>query len=218
MIVSKIDDMMENLQPTDIVQGNAQQATEALTKARSLWKTSRKAELLDTLVDKGELQGMSTNSGGNIQNLIRQKLRTTILENPNNARMFTADEIKAVRQVVQGTWGQNTLRQLGRLAPSSNAWLGILSTFAAPGIGVAVPVVGAGAKALATNSTKNAIEALSTKVRQGATAVAPELSAATPTFPMQLRQQLINQEIRKRLGLVGNSAAGAIGGAVGAGY
>lgn len=217
MIVGKIDDMMENLRPADVVQGNAQQATESLGKARALWKTMRKAELLDGLVDKGELQGMSTNSGGNVQNLIRQKLRTAILENPNNARMFAPDELKAVRQVVRGTWGQNTLRQLGRLAPSSNAWLGIVSTFAAPGVGVAVPMVGAAAKALATRSTKKAIDALSAKVRQGAIQQAPQLGSA-PTFPMQVRQQLINQEIRKRLGIAGGSTAGAVGGLVGANY
>jgi hypothetical protein len=218
MIIGKIDDMMENLQPSDVVQGNAAQATESLGKARDLWKTMRKAELLEGLVDKGELQGMSTNSGGNVQNLIRQKMRTVILENPKNARMFTPDELKSVRQIVQGTWGQNTLRQLGRLAPSSNAWLGIVSTFAAPGVGVAVPMVGAGAKALATRSTKKAIEKLTTSVKQGAYSAAPQLQPSTPTFPLQLRQQLINQQIRERLGLAGNPAAGAIGGSVGASY
>jgi hypothetical protein len=217
MIVRKIDDMMENLQPADIVQGNANQAVESLGKARDLWKTMRKAELLENLMDQGELQGMSTNSGGNVQNLIRQKLRTSVLENKDNARMFTPDELKTVRQIVSGTKTQNVLRQLGRLAPSSNAWLGIVSTFAAPGVGVAVPMVGAGAKALATRSTKKAIDKLATSVKQGAYRSAPQLSPA-PTFPLQLRQQMINQQIRERLGLAANPAAAAIGGTIGSNY
>lgn len=210
MIVGKIDDMMQNLKPADVVTGDAAAATEALNKAHSTWRTMRKSELIDSLVVKGEDQGMSTNSGGNVQNNIRQKLRG-ILDNPKTARLFTDDEQTAIRQIVRGTPTQNALRLLGRLAPSSNAWLGILSTFAAPGVGVAVPIVGAAAKAGATKLTTNAVENLSAMVRSGA-----DLPKVSPI--MLQRQNLLQLQKRKQLGLFGPIAGGASGAAVGSNY
>lgn len=172
-IIEKIDDTVENLKPEDVLQGNVEEATKALTKARELWGTMRKSQTIENLILKAEDRAASTNSGGNLQNTIRQNLRT-ILDNPKKSRGFTKDELDAIRQVVRGTPSQNALRLLGRLAPSSNAWLGILSTFALPGVGLAVPVGGSIAKAAATRSTEKSIEALSALVRSGGKAPAKQ--------------------------------------------
>jgi hypothetical protein len=211
MVVGKIDDLMESLTAADVVQGNAAKATEALQKGHAAWKTMRKSELIDDLVTKGENQAMSTNSGGNVQNAIRQKLRS-ILDDPKKARLFTAEERGAIDKIVKGTASQNALRMLGRLAPSSNAWLGILSTFAAPGIGVAVPLAGAAAKAGATKLTNNAVENLSTLVRGGAP------SAGGPSAIQQFRNGLLQLQKRKQLGLLGTAPSAPAGALLGESY
>lgn len=203
-VIGRIDDMMTSLTPADVVQGNSTQATQSLMQARDLWKTFRKSELIDNLAVKGEDQAMSTNSGGNVQNAIRQKLRG-ILDDPKKGKYFEPEERAAIRQVVRGTPTQNSLRLLGRLAPSSNAWLGILSTFAggtgggATGMaaGVAVPVIGSAAKAAGTALTNRAVRNISEMVRsQGRAPI-----AAGPDYAATLSRALAPRMIQPGLGI-----------------
>lgn len=189
-LIGRLDDMMENLGASDVIQGNADEAAKAFTRARDLWKTFRKSELIDNLVTKAEDQALSTNSGGNIQNTIRQKLRS-ILDNPKTARLFTDEEKDAIRSIVRGTATQNALRIIGRLAPSSNSWLGpILGGMGAGGyaagglpgaaIAVGVPAAGTAAKAGATALTQGAVNRLSNMVRSGAI---PSQASVAPPMP-----------------------------------
>jgi len=176
-LIGRLDDMMDGLTPADVVQGNGPEAAAAFSRARDLWRTYRKSELIDNLVVRGEDQAMSTNSGGNIQNTIRQKLRG-ILDNPKQRRLFSGEEQNAIRDIVRGTATQNTLRVIGRLAPSSNSWLPILlgggpGGYAAGGLpgaaaALSVPAVGSAAKAGATALTRGAVNRLSNMVRSGA--------------------------------------------------
>lgn len=173
MLIDRIDDMIDGLGPQDLVQGDADIAVPALQTARQIWSSLRKSELVDELTYAAELQANSTNSGGNMQNILRQKLRT-LLTNRSLGRGFNAEERAALEGIVNGTITQNTLRTLGRLAPSSNSWLGVISTLAGGPAGLAVPAVGAAAKAGATRSTQNAIDEFSEMVRRGAGLVVPQ--------------------------------------------
>ncbi len=166
MLIQHIDDFIDGLNPNDLVMGNAGQAVPALQNARQVWSSLRKSELVDELVHTAELQAASTNSGGNLQNVIRQKLRT-LLTNRSLGRGFTDEERQALEQIVRGTPTQNGLRILGRLAPSSNSWLGVISTLAGGPAGALVPVIGATAKGAANRSTENAVLGLSELVRGG---------------------------------------------------
>ncbi len=202
-LIGRLDDMMDGITPADVVQGNGPQAAQAFSQARDLWRNYRKSELLDTLVTKGEDQALSTNSGGNIQNAIRQKLRS-ILDNPRTARLFTEDEQTAIRRIVRGTPTQNALRIVGRLAPSSNSWLPILlggapGGYAAGGLpgsaaALAVPLAGSAAKAGATALTRGAVNRLSEAIRSGAI---PGQPAQAPAFdPQQMLIQALMQGTR----------------------
>jgi hypothetical protein len=207
-LIGRLDDMMSSLTPDDVVQGSAGDAVQAFTKARDLWKTFRKSELIDNLLVKAEDQAMSTNSGGNVQNVIRQKLRS-ILDNPKQVRLFSKEEQDAIRQIVRGTATQNTLRVIGRLAPSSNAQLGPLlaqmggmggggyAVGGLPGaaIGVGVPLAGSAAKAGATALTQGAVNRLSEMVRSGAIPQVP-VSAPPQADPVALMVQSLMQGTR----------------------
>lgn len=194
-VIEKIDDMMDNLTPNDVLQGDAAGAAQSLKEARTLWSRMRKSEMIDEAVKVAEDQAMSTNSGGNVQNVLRQKLRL-ILDNPKKVRGFSKAEQDALRKIVHGTPTQNTLRQLGRLAPSSNAWLGVLSTWAIPG-GVAIPIAGSVSKALATRSTQKAIDRFSQQVRNGGPLLAPQAPAGQllAPYPQQVIQRMLGQGV-----------------------
>lgn len=202
-IVSYLDDSLSNLAPSDvIVTGTADpaEAVGALTKARMLWRTQAKSQVVDDLLEAATNKASRTNSGGNLQNAVRQGF-SKILDQPKLRRMFDPDEITAIQQLVDGSRTQNTLRTIGRLAPSSNSMLGpILAQmgltgggYAAGGIpgaaaGLAVPAVGAAAKALATRSTLNEANAVSRLVRSAA---APAAQAAEPFNPQALYAQIL---------------------------
>jgi hypothetical protein len=209
-ILGYIDDSMTSLTPDDVVQGNTDEAVKVLTEARSLWKVQAKSQLIDDLVVQAQDQAARTNSGGNLQNILRQKLGT-ILSKPKLARMFSKEEIDAIRQIVRGTASQNALRTVGRLAPSSNAQLGPILTqmglmggagytgagLTGAAVGVGVPAVGAIAKAGGTALTKGAINRLSTQVRSSAIPRAPQQA---PQFdPQQMLIQALMQGTRPQL-------------------
>lgn len=199
-LIGRLDDMMDNLGAADVVQGDGPGAAAAFTQARDLWRTYRKSELIDNLVVRAEDQALSTNSGGNIQNTIRQKLRS-ILDNPKQRRLFTQEEQDAIRQIVRGTPTQNALRIIGRLAPSSNSWLGpILGGMGAGGyatggpmgaaIAIGIPTAGAAAKSAATGLTQRSVNQLSEMVRS--TAMPPyQPSAPVPVDWAALTARLL---------------------------
>lgn len=212
-IIDHLDDMMENISPSDVVQGNATEAAAQLQTARAAWKTMRKSELIDSLVTKGEDQAMSTNSGGNVQNAIRQKLRG-ILDNPRTARLFNDEETAAIRQIVRGTATQNTLRTLGRFAPSSNGWLGVISTAAGGPLGAMIPIIGAAAKSGATALTNKAVDSLSTMVRSGgamSAAVTPSATGPNATMARLLMQGMTVPNSPYIRGLIQELSGGGAG-------
>jgi hypothetical protein len=199
LVIERLDDMIDNLAPGDLIQGDANAAVPALQQARQIWSSLRKSETIDELIHNAELQAASTNSGGNLQNTIRQKLRT-LLTNRSLSRGFTAEEREALEELVRGTPTQNALRTLGRLAPSSNSWLGVLSTFAGGPAGLAVPVVGAAAKGLANRSTGNAVQGLSELVRSGAGVAAPPGAGPMAQIPLIARALMGGQAGATNLG------------------
>lgn len=207
-IIDHIDDMVNNLGADDVLQGNMDEGVAALNRARGLWSTMRKSEMIDEAILKATDRAASTNSGGNLQNTIRQNIRA-ILDSPAKRRGFNAEEIDAMRQLVRGTVTQNALRTLGRLAPSSNGWIGILTTMGGAGlgggigagIGATVPLVASGAKAGANALTNRSIEELSALIRSGG--MSPQEAMAQrlggnggqqiSPYLQQLIQQLIAQ-------------------------
>jgi hypothetical protein len=208
MIIRRLDDMMIDLKPEDVVQGNAEEAVAAITKARGLWKVKVKSELVDDLLERAKRQAARTNSGGNLQNSISQKF-SKILDNEKMRRLFDKEEIKAIEEIVNGTITRDTLRTIGRLAPSSNSALGPLlygmggagsymaGGFPAAAMAIGVPAVGMIAKAGGTALTKGAVNRLSNQVRSNAISRAPQQT--TPVDPQQMLIQALMQGTRPPL-------------------
>lgn len=201
MVVDQIDDFMDNLKPADLKLGNSQAAVEALKRARATWSKMRKAELIDDAVDKARLDASATGTGGNLENRIRQRLKT-IYQSPKLRKGFSKPELALMRKAIEGGAVENFLRWTGRsFSPSTGALQGFGSLgasgmagyFIHPALGL-VPAAGLGAKSLAEALASRNASRLSAAVRGGTLPQAtPAQRASQILLEMQRRGQLAGQ-------------------------
>lgn len=176
-IVKRIDDMLAKLTPDDVVMGDVQGGVKALKEARDYWSRLRKSEIVDEALDRAVRQTSRANSGGNIDNAIRQQF-DRILNSASRRRGFTADELDMIRTVVKGRGNlQEAMRWAGKLSPRSGGLMSLLtagmggSALAAPVTApmLAFPAAGMIARPIADAMTKGNVRMLSRAVRSGKT-------------------------------------------------
>lgn len=179
-MIDKIDEMVANLKPADVLQGQSDEAVNALLRARSLWGKARKAEIIDDAIENAIGRAATSGTGGNQENAIRQNLER-ILKNPKLRRGFTKEEIAAIKQVSRGSWTQNVLRQLGRLSPKTGALMqayvpGAVAIDMATGAPITTTAIaaGTGAKYLADTLNRSAANRLSENIRGAVTNTLPK--------------------------------------------
>ncbi|WP_336099188.1 hypothetical protein [Roseovarius sp. CH_XMU1461] len=173
-----IDNHLDTLTPSDVSGTNrAHEVVSTLQGAREKAHRVHKSQLFEAedtgAIAKGLRRAATTGTGGNEINAIRQNVRR-VLENPKLRRGFSESELKAMREIADGTPTQNALRLLGRLAPTSGGLpLGGFAG-AAAGVGatgnpllLAPSVIGQGAKMLGERSTRKAISGLGELIRNG---------------------------------------------------
>lgn len=181
-IVNKVDDLMQNLQPNDIVQGDAASAAANLQQGAQLWKQYSKSKAIDTASDKADLNAATSGSGGNVANTTRQQIKA-ILINPKRLAGYTADEIEQMNDIARGGKLTNALRLIGKFSPTTGA-LPAMAGASAAGSGLTgammtgnpllamtglVPLIGYGAKALSDSRTLQGVQDLSELIRSGGT-------------------------------------------------
>lgn len=154
IVQNALDNFVANASPGDLIGGaDPQSAAATLSTARDLNTRVAKMESVQTAADKAKLQAGATGSGGNINNALRQKLRTVL----ERSRGLTDDEQNALTAAVVGTPVQNALRQVGKLSPQGNGLMlsGHLGAAAlSHGTTLPVAVAGAAAKAVADGMTQ----------------------------------------------------------------
>lgn len=167
-IINRLDDYMTNLPADDVIMGNAQQASQGIRQGRDNWSRMRRAEMVDTAKLKAERRAATTGTGGNLENTLRQNVRS-ILDNPRRSRGMTPAELEAAERVVRGTPGQDALRLAGRLSPTTGGLSAMLNVGAAAyNPFLAIPgAIGMGAKALADRGTRANVQQLSELIRSG---------------------------------------------------
>lgn len=164
VVVDKIDDLI----------GKSMEG-QKMQEGLKLWHRFRKADMIETAVENAKLQASSSGSGGNVDNAIRQQIKSIIRY---RSRGFTGEELDAMRKVVAGGPVQNLLRLVGKLSPQGNglmAALGIGATMANPMYGMA-SLAGLVAKPVANRMTGANMNALSNLVRSGGTLPTPQLT------------------------------------------
>ena len=135
---------------------------DALRTGRDAHRRATSAQSIADAETKAARRAASTGSGGNEINAMRQNLRS-VLDNPRKARSFKPDELAQMAEIVSGSGGQNAMRRLSRMAPSSgglSSMIGIGGAASMPAVALPIMAVTEGAKALGERSTRNSIAQL----------------------------------------------------------
>jgi hypothetical protein len=186
-IVKHIDRIVENLDDSSVVMGNARQGAEALTKARGLWSRAAKAEVIDEAMARAQRRADGSGSGGNLENTMIQEINRIVNTKSLN-RGFSGEELAAMRAVGRDANRANVhtlLRLVGKMSPHSNGLMqaifgiGTLATWNP--LVLAPAVAGAIAKPVSTSMTKGNINRISEMVRRGP----PERPRPVPQTPQR---------------------------------
>jgi len=117
LIVSQIDDYVNNISPTDLISGNRAGINE-LRDARKLWSMNAKAEVFEQMINRAETTGSSVYTQSGYENALRGEFRR-LANNPNRMRQFTQAEQDQITEIARGGTLQNMLRLVGKFSPTS---------------------------------------------------------------------------------------------------
>lgn len=111
-IIGKIDDFIDNAQVGDTLTGDPTSAGSAVKQARELNRRYRNAQTIEEALSKAERRAKANNSGGNVENKVRQNL-ASVLDKKSTSRFLNKEEKDAIETVIRGTKGQNAARSIG---------------------------------------------------------------------------------------------------------
>ena len=167
-----LDNLLENLDPRHTVTnlGTSKEAVGALKEGREYWKRFRKTQQLEEALETAKDRAASTGVGGNIPNAFRQEVKKIYDKAKKQNKMWTPDEMQAMRNFVRGNFGSNILRYAAKLSPIRNSFLGpieFMGLFSHPGMASGAAGVGLAAQAISDKLTKRAGKRLEKLVAAG---------------------------------------------------
>ena len=170
------------------------EAARLIQDARGNAAANFRSNRLTDAEDAAELRAAAANSGHNVGNAIRQRLASLLL-NPKASRGYSQDELDSIRQVVQGTAGSNTLRQVGNMLGGGggigHTLIGGLGAVAGglmagpegAGIGaIAAPMAGSVARHAYNSAVQRALENVAQSVRMRSP-LYNQMLAGAPSVP-----------------------------------
>lgn len=171
IVSDRIDEWLETLKPSDVAAGDAARAVSSIKTARNLWATMRKAETIDNILESAmDKVGANYTSAG-LQTALRQEFKA-LKKKPYEMRRFTPEERSIINSITRGASIENTLRWLGKLAPTGNistaisAGSGFLAGGPAGAIGL--PIAGAVARGASAKLGMDKVNKLDELIRLGA--------------------------------------------------
>ncbi|WP_299830657.1 hypothetical protein [uncultured Roseobacter sp.] len=179
--VDEIDQFIDGLQTADVPVGDANAATAALKKARELWRSSMKTQMLENASD--EADNYLSGTAGGLRNQVKSLLRRN-----KKTKMFSPKEEEALRRVIGNTALGRSVRLLGDGLGAKMATLGGGATG-----GIAGAAIGRGASELASNigdsMAERNMEIAKALISQGALQSLPEMPTATRDLIEQLTRR-----------------------------
>lgn len=194
-LIRGLDEFTEGDIPGSVVSGPASAARSALTEARGNYAAASRSDRLTgdegrTVQNVVDIRTNAANSGLNLDNTIRGRVGDLLL-NKKALAGFSPEEVATLRQVNEGTFARNSLREVG------NSLGG--------GGGIAGPLIGLGAGS-ATGSATNALIGALIGVGVPATGRAARLGANALTSKALTKA---DEQVRKRSPLYEAIKAGA---------
>jgi hypothetical protein len=134
-MVERMDAYFDNLKNSDVAAGNVSEARQAVKEARENWRKFRKSDQIDTIMEVAKDRAGQFSVSGN-ENAIRtgfRQLSTKISKDPREAKKWTADETKLIRQLSRGWRSRDALKNIGSVLnnPFSRAAFGGVGAYEA---------------------------------------------------------------------------------------
>jgi hypothetical protein len=174
-LVDGLDDLIENLQPGQMVGQGGPQAASDLMEGISTWARAKKLGMIEEAITKAGYQKSGMENGLRLQFL-------AILRDPKKRAAFTPTEIAEIEKVANGTVGTNIVHLLGKFGfglgnGGTNAMGGTIGALLGGLPGVAV-----------TSGARKLAEVLTSKAADRAAKV-----VATPNIPTVAPKALANE-------------------------
>lgn len=160
MAKEMVSDWLRTVPPGAIRSGNVQREADTLLEARRLHRIEKRVESVESAQRDARLRTKSTGAGTNINNATRQEARKLL--RGVEGRRWSDEETEELESVVEGSNLNNTLRFIGKYAPSGPVSGITAMSLAMSGhldAGVALGLAGFAAKKAADVGTQRALQA-----------------------------------------------------------
>lgn len=192
--IESLDDFLGSVPNQAVLHGDPAKVSTALGEARGNYAAAKRSEEIESALDRATLQAGSANSGMNLDNATRQRIKD-ILNSDKRKRGFSKDELAQMRRIVTGTPVQNAARRVGNMMGGGGG-LGGMMLSAAGGAAGAMAAHGPGA-------------ALGVVIPQAVGYGLKKLSAAMSQADVRKLQELVRA--RSPLGVQMQSSLGKFG-------
>lgn len=195
---SHLDDYLAAIPDQDVIRGPAAEASKILGEARGNFAAAKRSGQITDAVDAADISAAAANSGQNIGNATRQRLKSILLNDKKSAG-YSPDELAAMEQVVRGSKLSNSTRIIGNLLGGGG---GLGSFISAAGgatalgpAGIATPALGAALKKVSDALVSRQTRKLDELVRSRSPLAGPQVTATeiSPAKIAVLRALLASQ-------------------------
>lgn len=163
-----LDDYLAAIPDADVIRGPASEASQVLKDARGNYAAAKRSEQITDAVEAADLQAAAANSGQNIGNANRQRLKS-ILTSDRKSAGYSDEELAQMEQVIRGTGLGNAARYAGNLLGGGGglgaAVVGGGAGAMTGGLGSFLPLVGVGLKKASDASVARGVSSLDEMVR-----------------------------------------------------
>lgn len=193
-----LDDYLAAIPDQDVIRGPAAEASKILGEARGNYAAARRSGQITDAVDAADISAAAANSGQNIGNATRQRLKSLLLNDKKSAG-YSPDELAAMEGVVRGSKVSNATRIIGNLLGGGG---GLGSFISAAGgatalgpAGIATPAVGAALKKVSDALVSRQTRKLDELVRSRSPLAGPQTASSeiSPAKIAVLRALLMAQ-------------------------
>lgn len=164
ILKNKFDDYVATIPESSVTSGS-KEGLKAWKEARDAYAKLSKAEIFDDMIEIAKLEKGKYSQAGIEQSLYNQL--KNLAKNDKRMRMFTAEEQAAIKKAAEGTDLQNTLKFIGKFAPTStvSSILPLLATSASAPVGILGTAAAIGSRAAAAQMRKNQVQQLANLMR-----------------------------------------------------
>jgi len=166
--LADLSDYMATIPSQDVIRGPAAEASQLLKNATGNYAASKRSQQLTEAVESADLNAAAANSGQNIGNATRQRIKS-ILASDKKSAGYSPEELAQMEAVVRGTRTGNTARIVGNLLGGGGGLGSVVSAAAGAAVApplAALPIVGYGMKKLSDASVQRQIRLLDEMVRK----------------------------------------------------